>query len=1478
VSKSSRKIPAGPSPRRLNLRALILLAILVFLPLTGLFALRVYQDYKGRATFLVEARRAFDEEKYDYAIKYVNRYLEGKPDSIEGLELKGRILAKSIRDFDGLREAIRVQQQILARVRPGGPEDRAAQKQLVELNLKGGNWHAAEVAARKYLEELEPEDGPRKVAPGDPDAPAVAEASRLLARALVGVSEIGGAGHERKARDEQTGKPIVIAPLDEAILHYERAEALRPGDISAGIGLAMLYSAKEKDPKKAEALLQNLKKNNKDSVPARLALFRYYFGQPDGAGVKAANVELNEALALAPGNADARLVAAELANQRGDTKAARDHLGAIKPVPKNDLRLKLIEGLIAFREQHPDQGIESWREGLVQTGGSDAEMTWRLAHVLLRLGRLDEAKPLMNRYRGLTGGGDAGTPEYRLLAGMEQLRLGNVTGRKSAEPRDARKEKTEEEKGALGLLEEIRQKIGRDNAVRHLVTLGDAYAASGLKDGPARAMESYRAAADMAGAGSLPFEAMARVQLADGKTADAIASLESGLRQAPDDPSLLSILAQVLLRQEMARPKDRQDWAAFEARLGEIERRAPKLTEIAMVRADYLAAVGRLDEAMERIGAAVKDAPKSVGPWMARVNALTRLGRFDEALAALAEATRAAGEHAQFRAAQSRLLNARGEPTSAYEALAKGLDLVPADEKPMLWAALGEYHQSRGDIASARRAYEEWSRLVPRSAEPRLALLRLASAADDVPAILAQADAIKAALGPDSVVSKAAWVEAQLKVKPREPGDKAPEDKARLAEIARVIEEIKKDAPRQPSGALLDATLKERRGETGAAIEAYRAALDLRGGNAALKPLVVLLAREKRYAEIEDLHRKVAAFPADLDQLASVLALQMGDAAQAEQMVQRMVQGDPQGLDAAVWRARVLKQNGKEAEAEQALDLLVQQRPDDPNAWVQLMMLQLAIREPARAKATFERMKARVKADGNELLWAACYRALGMMKEAGAAYSDALARRPDDLKLLQAAVEFYEAIGQAAPAEKSLRRMLEVRPRFDWARRRLALHLSARPNDPAAWQEAMRLVGEVPKGPESPDDRLLRANVLSRSADPKHRDEAIAILEALAAELPGTNRLNEVLAKGLVAVGRREKAREYAARAASVEGALDAVAFYAALLIEEKDLAEAEKQLAVLEKQVVDPNSLTMVELRARLLHAKGDDAGAAAAVRRGFDARKAAPDALAFGTSLLRLLIGLKLDAAEGLGADLARLGPQGKNTFAEYLGSVGKVKEAKALQAEATKADASVAADAARSSLRLATEAASPGEWLDQADGLLSLALKGQAGSVDLLQTQAMLRHMQGKYDAEIKTYQDILAKNPNAFTFMNNWAWTLSEEMNRPEEGLRKIDEAISRVGRESHLVDTRGVILLRLNRVEDAVEELKIAAAALPTSGPILFHLARAYKKAGRQADFEKYRDMARKLGLKPEKLQPSEQDEAKALLDITAPGPVAASKP
>ena len=143
-------------------------------------------------------------------------------------------------------------------------------------------------------------------------------------------------------------------------------------------------------------------------------------------------------------------------------------------------------------------------------------------------------------------------------------------------------------------------------------------------------------------------------------------------------------------------------------------------------------------------------------------------------------------------------------------------------------------------------------------------------------------------------------------------------------------------------------------------------------------------------------------------------------------------------------------------------------------------------------------------------------------------------------------------------------------------------------------------------------------------------------------------------------------------------------------------------------------------------------------------------------------------------------------------------------------------------------------------------------------------MLRHFQGRYQEEVAAYSAMRDRNPTDFGFLNNMAWTISEEMNHPEMGIKWADEAIRLAGIQPGILDTRGVILSRLNRHDEAIRDLEAAASDMP-SASVYFHLARAYKRKGQIDACQTARDRARKAGLDRNQLQPSEQADFDAIM-------------
>jgi Flp pilus assembly protein TadD len=107
-------------------------------------------------------------------------------------------------------------------------------------------------------------------------------------------------------------------------------------------------------------------------------------------------------------------------------------------------------------------------------------------------------------------------------------------------------------------------------------------------------------------------------------------------------------------------------------------------------------------------------------------------------------------------------------------------------------------------------------------------------------------------------------------------------------------------------------------------------------------------------------------------------------------------------------------------------------------------------------------------------------------------------------------------------------------------------------------------------------------------------------------------------------------------------------------------------------------------------------------------------------------------------------------------------------------------------------------------------------------------------------------------------------LAQRYENGAEAKPLIDTAVKGVGRQPHLLDTRGLVHLALGDTAAALADFQEAIKDSPNPTR-LFHLARAYQRAGDVESAGKVLRQAAAQGLRPEKLHPVEQESCTKLL-------------
>ena len=508
--------PAGQRARRLNLRALIALAVVAAVGVPAFFGARALQDARRRDGLLREARLQADAGQPDRALKFVGEYLRLRPEDADALDLRAELLADSARSAAHLDEAIRASERVL-RLDPDGDGRQETRRRLARLYLEMERFaHPADVkyqTAKSVVRELIDRAG--RPGAGGPRA----EDYRLLGRVLEG-----------QATHLQGGPEVLAA----AVAAYRRALELEPGDVEGTERLAELHR-RAGDAEAADAVLRGLVAA--DPTPAAyLALYRHHTRAGDR---DRAAADLAEAVRLGPVDPEARLAAARAALTRNDLTAARAHLDALPAAAREGIAARVLEGTIELQANDLDDAVESWRLGLLQSGGTDADLTWWLAYVLLQLGRPEEAAPLIGQFYRLVGREEP-TPELRLLDALRLLRTGQAAkalGR-GADPGEGA------DPGAN--LEIIRLRVAEPLRPQANLVLGQCYEA--VHD-IASALEAYRRAAQLAPSWSTPRLAVVRLLRDDPSDPDAAGrELASALAEYPDDPGLLIARAEAAWR------------------------------------------------------------------------------------------------------------------------------------------------------------------------------------------------------------------------------------------------------------------------------------------------------------------------------------------------------------------------------------------------------------------------------------------------------------------------------------------------------------------------------------------------------------------------------------------------------------------------------------------------------------------------------------------------------------------------------------------------------------------------------------------------------------------------------------------------------------------------------------------------------------------------------------------------------------------
>ncbi|MEW4569395.1 tetratricopeptide repeat protein [Tautonia sp. JC769] len=1443
--------------QRVNFKALIgTVVVLLVLVIGGVFAAGIFRE-RVRSELVRQAETLLEKDRPQMAMRHLERYLKKHPDDVEMLDRYTRLLSEAVLERgDRSRAAGAISQnERLLRLDPEGLAEGSDRQQnrkwLAELYIRrsGGQGATAErTVAGNFFTNAETVIDDLIVRGADD-----AETYRLL-----GLARDGIAGTNR--------------PVTPAIEAYKQALARDPTDVVSVERLALLYRDRLDEPEEAESLIDELVRNAPDSVEAWIVRYNFYLGS---SRPEKTSESLTRAAALIPdeddGSADFRevmLVTAADALARGELDRANSVLDRLPESDQNIPRVALLRASIAQRQGRTDRAIERLREAVLLT--QDVDLIWQLANVLIDSGDLNGASIFVRRFGEVVG--ENRVSSYDMLRGKLQ-HAASQHDRAIASFDQAEPDLMASLRPTLLLLRaDSKQKLGRR----------------------AEALDDLRAAVELAP--DNPQVRLTMVQaLAPEGVERALSELRNAIGENPDSLELRTAMLRYLLAQQAALPAGRRSWARFDAALGEARAIEGSGDDPALALLDIqrLQVDGRVDEALDRLDEAVAEHPNEVVFWTTWSDLLVRQNRVEEALAVLERAAgpEAVGTRPALTITQARLLAQLGRGREAIELLGRAAATLPTNQRPEVLQTLGRMHIARGQFDEARAAYAAWQKLQPGSAIPLLAQLELAIDTGDIPGAEAALRTLRGPQDNPSLPYQLGLAEFLLRV----PGN---DTLGRTRKALETLAPILGDGTEANPGLAPDLAtalhlrglayrqLGELDGSGDAAFE--RALADLRsawekGEARALAPMIDLLVRLDRLEEIDRLPRLSSAggFDTQIDRLAAEACLRNGRLDLAAEYVDRAAQ-DPSAstpqFDA--WRLAMFDRLGRTAQVEQMLRARANERRDAPS-WIALIRYLAGRGEPEAAQEAIASMKRLVASDFPELLEAQTQEAIGNLDAADAAYDAALEARPDDPMALLLGARFDRSVGRSDQALERVEHLLGLDPESRPAARFKALILADQTSDAESWQAAWDALGPEPAqaDPQAPQDRMARAIVLARHPEASRREEAVGRLEALIADQPAGDPMaaaaRESLARLLLQVDRPDRAAEVAAVTAISGTNPAAVALYTRALIAAGQLDEADRQLDRLRNLSAEPSELTELDLL--LVEARAEAGTVAEELARAyFEAVEDSdpdPNTLDTAAATFRRLVQLgdsTLEPTERVGRDLAGRFPTLSWMPAQWFATREIFPEALELAEPAIQSgDAVAALQAVRGVLTVVDRSKADPELMARASDLIEEA----AAKHDLPAIKAvlaMLRHFQGRvdpgrFDDEIRIYRELLQSEPDNIVYLNNLAWALSEYAEQPAEGLELIDRALATLDvRAPELLDTRAVILLRLDRLDEARSTLDEVIRERPNSALYRFHLARVLDRAGDpDAALESFA-RALELGLTVEDLDPFERDAFAAL--------------
>lgn len=1438
-------------PRK-RLRVGLLLGLLggAVVMAVAVFAVHRFQVDRNAGGLASLAREKLEQGRTDEALGLFARYLSYRPDDgPTHAEFARLVVDKAERPGAKDRERRYAYNVLEVAVRKN-PDDIPLRTRLAEWMLRFGRYGDA-AAELTVIEE-------RRTA-ADPTATDQATIGTMRARALTGLGKY----------QEAAASVAAIIGFDLGTKSF-RDIPLPASDTRAveatGI-LAALLDEKLDDGAAAKRVLEHLTATRPDEFRGWIILSDWQRTHGDlPAAAKSAAV----AARLAPEAGEVLFTNLQIAVDEGRLDVAKQLAGKARDTFPHDDRGYRGLAAVAVQERDFATAARVLQEGLAENPGNP-RLLLVLADIELQAGRLAEAAEAVAT---LAKQGDknpaVGLLEARLLVARRQWLA------------------------ARQKLDEVRPLVASSAAMTKQIDLllGQCHEQLGEFD---EQLSANRRVLDEDDSSLAARVGAATALAAAGKTAEALSELEAVAVSVPADrlpgvPQIWGPLLQLRVADQMKKPAAERDWSRIEALLGGLAAsgRVPA-GQLAILRADLLVRQGDSATATALLHDEVAREPAAIQPRAALAALVLRHQGPEAAAEVLDGAPAAAVNDPQLLAvrAQAAAQLAPDQATRILTDIEERSLTLPADRGARLLATLATLRKGLGDIPAAGRLLRMAADRNPDSLVLTTARFDLACESGDLAAADELAADIARLAGPTSPQGRvAAAATLILRVRGHQAEKSAvpdassvaalaDEDKERLTAAKNLLIEAENDRPGWPQTQQLFAEVAGLQGDIPTAIDRLKQAIALGPPEpSTVRRLVSLLYLANRFPEAQQALASVGSEGiVGMDRLTAEVELKTGQLEQAVTSAERSLAARrTQSAGDLLWFGQLLARAGKTERAGEMLERAVETEPDNRQAWMALLLHQIATGQRQAAEATLRALAGRFPPPEGSLLVAQGEEMLGRVAEAEGHLQAAAAAAPDDPAVNRSLAAFLIRRGRLLEARQRLQAILDgaADPTSQaWARRALADLLGQAGGYRDIERALVLLRANIAAGGGG-EDLALAIGLLAPRPEPESWRQAAALLEQLAKRQPLTLAQRLTRAELHERLGRWDESRvELAALASAGDAAPATIALFVEKLMRHGELDMAGVWLKNLAERA--PEAPIVSLLQARLALAQQDRPAAVAAVRRLLPASgdtQTIPAGLAGPLASLTEELGFD-QVADRTYAQLAAASAEGILARAAYLGRTARGDEALDLLEDAW--PRLPLEKLLQTAIRVLRSEPTAAQQRDRVDRLFAKARREDPDSANVALLEAEFVALGGDAAATESRYRRLLDRDDlppaQAAVLANNLAFLLA----RPEtaaEAEQLVERALAELGPHPDVLDTRGVVRLAAGRTAEAVADLEEAVLA-PSANKQL-HLACALAAQKRLETARRSLEAAKRLGLDRRRLDAADQARLEAVEALVAP--------